>query len=191
MRSAPPVGSTATPPSLSTRDRPRDQARRLRAPGRAGVIRLATRAELPAVVAITGAANAAYDGVLDGPPIPVTTDYAPRIAAGEVWLLDDGAGPPAGLVVLERHPDHVLIFSVVVAPAHQGRGLGRRLLAWAEAQARAAGLAQVRLYTNAKMTRNIALYAHCGYHETGRRENPARPGWIAVDMAKTLDGPDA
>jgi len=154
-------------------------------------MRVATLADLSAVVAMTGAAYAVYDGVLDGPPIPVTTDYAPRIAGGGVWLLADGAGPPAGLIVLERHPGHVLIFSVVVAPAHQGQGLGRRLLAWAELQARDAGLAEVRLYTNAKMTRNIALYSQFGYHETGRRENPARPGWIRVDMAKTLDGTDA
>jgi ribosomal protein S18 acetylase RimI-like enzyme len=154
-------------------------------------MRMATAADLPAVVALTVAAYAAYGDVLDAPPVPVTTDYVPRIAAGGVWLLNDGAGPPAGLIVLERHPDHLLIFSVVVAPACQGQGLGRRLLTWVEAQARAAGLARVRLYTNAKMTRNIALYTHCGYRETGRRENPARPGWIAVDMAKTLDGPDA
>jgi len=41
------------------------------------------------------------------------------------------------------------------------------------------------------MTRNLALYTHCGYHATGRHENPARPGWVRVDMAKTLDGTDA
>jgi hypothetical protein len=41
------------------------------------------------------------------------------------------------------------------------------------------------------MTRNLALYARCGYRETGRRSNPARPGWVAVDMEKTLNGTDA
>jgi ribosomal protein S18 acetylase RimI-like enzyme len=155
------------------------------------VIRPATAAELPAIVALTVAAYAEYRAVLDAPPLPVTEDYAPRIAGGEVWLLADGTAPPAGLIVLERHPDHLLIFSVAVAPDRQHEGLGRRLLAWAEAQAREAGIATLRLYTNARMTRNLALYARCGYRETGRRSNPARPGWVAVDMEKTLNGTDA
>lgn len=45
-------------------------------------------------------------------------------------------------------------------------------------------LPEVRLYTNAKMERNIALYKAYGFHETGRRPNPYRPGWTIVDMAK-------
>jgi ribosomal protein S18 acetylase RimI-like enzyme len=73
-----------------------------------------------------------------------------------------------------------------VAPAQQGSGHAKRLLAFAEQQARAAGMGEIRLYTNARMTRNIALYAACGYRETGRRSNPARPGWTVVDMAKPL-----
>ncbi|MGH7042144.1 MAG: GNAT family N-acetyltransferase [Acetobacteraceae bacterium] len=165
------------------------------------MIRHAAPEDLAAIVALTEAAYAPYDAVLDAPTVPVTEDYVPRIAAGQVWLLEDAAGAagaprgpimpagpivPAGLIVLERHPDHVLIFSVAVAPSRQGEGLGRRLLAWAEAQARAGGVAEVRLYTNAKMTRNIALYARCGYRETGRRGHPARKDWVRVDMAKTL-----
>ncbi|TIT50241.1 MAG: GNAT family N-acetyltransferase, partial [Mesorhizobium sp.] len=49
------------------------------------------------------------------------------------------------------------------------------------------GLPEVRLYTNAKMERNIALYKEYGFHETGRRPNPYRPGWTIVDMAKTVE----
>ncbi len=158
---------------------------------RAGaVMRRAEAADLPAIVALTADAYAAYAAVLDAPPLPVTEDYAPRVAAGQVWLLEDDAGPgaaPAGLIVLERHDDHLLIFSVAVAPARQGQGLGRRLLDWAEAQARQAGRPRLRLYTNAKMTRNIALYTRCGYHETGRRAHPVRRDWIRVDMEKPLD----
>ncbi len=153
------------------------------------VIRLATAADLPAIVALTASAYAVYDLVLDAPAVPVTEDYAPRVAAGEVWLLEERATPvglPAGLIVLESHPDHLMIFSVAVAPEQQGRGVGLRLLAFADGRARAAGLTELRLYTNARMTRNIALYTRYGYRETGRRANPLRPGWIRVDMARTL-----
>ena len=88
--------------------------------------------------------------------------------------------------MLERHADHILIFSVAVAPAFQGRKLGIRLLDWAEQKARAAQFDLVKLYTNARMERNIALYSAYGYRETGRRANPKRPGWIVVDMEKRL-----
>ena len=149
------------------------------------MIRLGAAADLPAIVALTAAAYAVYDAVLDAPALPVTEDYAPRIAAGEVWLLEEAA-TPIGLIVLETHPDHLMIFSVAVAPNQQGRGIGLRLLAFADARARAAGLSEVRLYTNARMTRNIALYTRYGYRETGRRTNPLRPGWVRVDMTRSL-----
>lgn len=152
-------------------------------------IRPAAPDDLAAVTALTSAAYAPWTAQFGAPPLPVTAEYAPRIAAGEVWLLAPSGAPdglPDGLIVLERHDDHLLIFSLAVAPAQQGSGHGKRLLAFAEQQARAAGMAEIRLYTNARMTRNIALYAACGYRETGRRSNPARPGWTAVDMAKPL-----
>ncbi len=153
------------------------------------MIRLATQGDLPAIVALTAVAYARYGAVLDAPPLPVTEDYAPRIAAGQVWVAEGPAGAPSGLIVLEHEPDHLLIFSVAVAPERQGEGLGRRLLAWAEAEARAAGVDTLRLYTNARMTRNIALYTRCGYRETGRRAHPIRPGWVLVDMEKSLQVP--
>jgi GNAT superfamily N-acetyltransferase len=56
-----------------------------------------------------------------------------------------------------------------VAPGWWGRGLGRQLLELAEDRAREAGLAELRLYTNALMTENRAYYARRGYRETGRQ----------------------
>lgn len=149
-------------------------------------IRRALSGDLPAVVALTTAAYAPYTSLFGAPPIPVTEDYAPRIERGEVWLLEEGS-KLAGLIVLERHPDHAMIFSVAVAPAFQGRKLGIRLLDFADEQTRSWGLPEVRLYTNSRMERNIALYSAYGYRETGRRANPYRPGWTLVDMAKPVD----
>ncbi|MDG4875501.1 GNAT family N-acetyltransferase [Mesorhizobium sp. WSM4935] len=149
-------------------------------------IRRALSGDLPAVVALTTAAYAPYTALFGAPPIPVTENYAPRIERGEVWLLEEGS-KLAGLIVLERHPDHAIIFSVAVAPAFQGRKLGIRLLDFADEQTRSWGLPEVRLYTNSRMERNIALYSAYGYRETGRRANPYRPGWTLVDMAKPVD----
>jgi ribosomal protein S18 acetylase RimI-like enzyme len=148
-------------------------------------MRLACSEDLAAIVSLTQAAYAPYKAILDAPPIPVTEDYAPRIARGEVWLLESG-GELAGAITLERHEDHAMIFSVAVSPAFQRKGFGIELLNHADQQTRLWGLPEIRLYTNAKMERNIALYLAYGYRETGRRPNPYRPGWVLVDMAKAM-----
>ncbi|RWO67110.1 MAG: GNAT family N-acetyltransferase [Mesorhizobium sp.] len=148
-------------------------------------IRRALAGDLQTVVSLTQAAYAPYTALLGAPPIPVTEDYAPRIARGEVWVLESGGGL-AGLITLERHDDHAMIFSVAVSPDFQGKGFGIALLKHADELTRLWGLPEVRLYTNARMERNIALYLAYGFHETGRRPNPYRPGWVLVDMAKLV-----
>jgi ribosomal protein S18 acetylase RimI-like enzyme len=150
-------------------------------------IRLAGPDDRGAIEALTEEAYRPYTEVFDAPPIPVTEDYRPHIAAGGIWLLESEERL-AGVIVLEKEPDHLMIFSVAVSPHFQGRGFGVRLLRWAEERARAAGLPEVRLYTNARMEKNIALYSAFGFIETGRRANPVRPGWTLVDMAKRLEG---
>jgi ribosomal protein S18 acetylase RimI-like enzyme len=149
------------------------------------ILRKALAGDLQTVVSLTTAAYAPYSALFGAPPIPVTEDYAPRIARGEVWLLESG-GEFAGLLTLERHDDHAMIFSVAVAPEFQGKGFGIALLRHADEQTRLWRLPEVRLYTNARMERNIALYLAYGFQETGRRPNPYRPGWTLVDMTKAM-----
>jgi ribosomal protein S18 acetylase RimI-like enzyme len=153
--------------------------------GERAKIRLAVSTDLDAIVALTKAAYEPYTKLFGAPPLPVTEDYASHIAHGGVWLLELDS-ELAGLIVLETETDHMLIFSVAVAPRLQGKGLGIRLLEWAEQQARKAGFDELRLFTNSRMERNIALYKSFGYRETGRRPNLKREGWILVDMAKKL-----
>jgi ribosomal protein S18 acetylase RimI-like enzyme len=148
--------------------------------------RQALAGDLDAVVSLTQAAYGHYTALFGAPPMPVTEDYAPRIERGEVWLLESGS-ELAGLIVIERHPDHAMIFSVAVSPAFQGRKLGIALLNFADEQARLWRVPEVRLYTNSRMERNIALYTAYGFSETGRRPNPYRPGWTLVDMARIVE----
>lgn len=147
--------------------------------------RLALVDEVGLVQRVTEAAYAEYAAVLDAPPQPVTEEYGPRIAVGEVWLVAR-AGEVAGLMVLEMAKDHAMIFSLAVLPAAQGAGLGRWMLGFAEDRAREAGRGEVRLYTNALMTRNIRIYGEAGFREAGRRDHPTRPGWMVVDMVKPV-----
>ncbi|WP_113208527.1 GNAT family N-acetyltransferase [Rhizobium sp. BK512] len=149
-------------------------------------MRRATGADLPVVVALTAAAFAPYTQSFGAPPVPVTEDYGPRLDRGEIWLreADDRI---AGLVVVERYPDHLMLFSIAVAPEFQGSGHGVAMLTWLEDRAREWAVPEIRLYTNALMERNIALYSAFGFQETGRRPHPYRPGWTIVDMSKTID----
>ncbi len=148
------------------------------------MIARARMADLDAVAALSRAAYAHYVPLLGGEPVPMSEPYAPRIARGEVWL--SRSPDLAGVLVLEMHADHAMIFSLAVAPEEQGHGYGGELLKFAEAKAKAAGLTELRLYTNALMTRNIAIYAARGFTETGRRPNPLRPAFTIVDMVKAL-----
>ena len=142
---------------------------------------LATPSSLPAILALTESAYAPYFPILGAPPVPMTEDYRPRIERGEVWLMEE-QDQIAGLIILERHDTHAEIFSIAVDPAFHGQGLGQKLLDFAVAKTLEWKLPALRLYTNAKMKRNIAIYARYGFSETGRRSNPKRPEFTIVDM---------
>ena len=51
----------------------------------------------------------------------------------------------------------------------RGKGIGRALLEFAEAEARRAGFDSIYLYTHEKMTENLALYSKIGNGEYDRR----------------------
>ncbi|MBB3353565.1 ribosomal protein S18 acetylase RimI-like enzyme [Rhizobium sp. BK049] len=149
-------------------------------------MRLASPDDLETIATLTAAAYRPYTELFGAPPIPVTEDYAPRIDRGEVWLREIG-GETAGLVVAEQHSDYLMLFSIAVSPTFQGAGHGLSMLRWLEGKAREWDIPEIRLYTNARMERNIALYRAFGFQETGRRPSRYRPGWTLVDMAKKMD----
>ncbi|MBL6080429.1 GNAT family N-acetyltransferase [Belnapia sp. T18] len=147
-------------------------------------IRQAWPEEAPVLAAIVERAYAPWVPVIGRRPMPMEDDYPGRIAAGEAWVLEE-AGAPVALVVIEQHPDHLLLDNIAVDPARQGRGEGQMLLDFVEAEAARRGLPEVRLYTNILMERNIALYARRGYAETGRE---VQKGFSRVFMAKPVSG---
>jgi ribosomal protein S18 acetylase RimI-like enzyme len=151
------------------------------------MIRLALPDEADAIRALSAEAYLpVYLPLYGRPPMPAREDYAPRIARGEVWVAEIDARL-AAVLVLEQLKDHLLLYSIAIRPAFQGRGLAAKLLAFADDQARKSGFSEIRLYTNEKMLRNQAIYARAGYREIGRRLHPNQSGLMLVDMAKTLD----
>jgi ribosomal protein S18 acetylase RimI-like enzyme len=130
-------------------------------------IRPARPDEADAVRQLVQNAYAHYVPRLGLRPGPMDDDYARRIAAGQVWVVDAGDAI-AGIVVLEEQPDALLLDNVAVAPAARSRGIGRALIAFAEREAMCRGFSVLRLYTHERMVENIALYQRLGFVETDR-----------------------
>jgi GNAT superfamily N-acetyltransferase len=147
------------------------------------MIRRAQPTDRAAVEQIVRDAYSMYIERIGKPPGPMLDDYAALIADGTVSVLEDGDGTIVAIIVLLPKPDHLLLDNIAVRPDRQGRGLGRQLIAFAEAEARRLGHAELRLYTHQKMTENIALYARLGFVETGRGQEA---GYDRVFMTKRL-----
>lgn len=147
------------------------------------MIRLAHADDVAAVGLLVGGAYAHYVARLGKPPGPMLDDYARRVAESEVWLLED-EGALAGILVLEdAEGGDLLLDNLAVAPAAQGKGHGRTLVAFAEAEARRRGSPVLRLYTHVLMTENVEFYLRLGFDETHRI---TEKGYDRVYMAKRL-----
>ena len=145
-------------------------------------LRPARAEEAPALRQMVRAAYAHYVPRLDREPAPMLDDYAARIADHQAFVLEaDGA--LQGLAVLEDSEAGLFLDNIAVAPSAQGRGLGRQMLAWIEAEGRRRGHHRLWLYTNEVMAENIALYQSLGFDETHRAEEA---GYRRVFFEKSL-----
>jgi GNAT superfamily N-acetyltransferase len=119
------------------------------------VVRRATISDAPAMRELARSAYAHYVTGIGRGPAPMTADYPAVIADAQVWVAER-AGNLAGFLVLHVSDDHLLLDNVAVSHGAQRSGTGKRLLELADERARAAGLPEVRLYTNEAMTENLA-----------------------------------
>jgi GNAT superfamily N-acetyltransferase len=148
------------------------------------VIRRAQPNDRAVVERIVHDAYSMYVERIGKPPGPMLDDYGALIADGVVSVLEDSDGTIAAIIVLLPKPDHLLLDNIAVRPDRQGQGLGRQLIAFAEAEARRLGHAELRLYTHEAMTENITLYGRLGFVETGRGQ---QAGYNRVFMTKRLN----
>jgi len=146
-------------------------------------LRLARPTDVRALTALIRAAYSGYTTLLGRTPLPMLTDFASAIVDHDVWVVETG-GTIVAAIELVPFADHLWLDNVAVHPGWQGRGIGRRLLGFAESEARRRGLAEVRLLTNERYVANIAMYERHGYRETHRE--PHR-GTDLVHFRKELD----
>ena len=106
-----------------------------------------------------------FDGGFDpGASLPATD--ADLVEPSGLLLLARLHGEPAGCGALKFHgTEPAELKRMWVANRARGLGLGRRLLAELETQARCRGATVVRLETNQALTEAITLYRSAGYAE--------------------------
>jgi ribosomal protein S18 acetylase RimI-like enzyme len=146
------------------------------------IIRLALPDDLAAIQGCARAAYARYVARIGREPAPMVADFAALIATGKLHVAREQERV-VGFVVCYPRGDHLHLENVAVVPVLQGRGIGSRLVAFVEGEARRRGLAAVELYTNAKMIENLAIYPRLGYAETARR---SEDGFDRVFFRKEL-----
>jgi N-acetylglutamate synthase-like GNAT family acetyltransferase len=144
-------------------------------------IRRAEPRDVPAIERIVEHAYEGYVQRIGRRPSPMDQDYAERVREARTFVWDEGG--VRGVLVLVAASDHLLIENVAVDPLAQHRGIGRGLLEHAEREAVALGLDELRLYTNAAMTENLALYPRLAYREDERR---SEGGFERVYFSKRL-----
>ncbi len=145
-------------------------------------LRRATDPDVAAIRALVDAAYRDYTPLLGRTPTPMLTDFAAAVRDHDVWVLDSGR-QLIGVLELIARSDHLWVDNVAIDPAFQGRGLGRRLLGFADHEARRLDLPAIGLLTNERYVANIAMYERYGYRETHRE--PYR-GTDLVHFRKTL-----
>jgi GNAT superfamily N-acetyltransferase len=146
-------------------------------------LRRAGPADAAAARDLTRAAYAKWIPLIGREPLPMRADYDRAVAEHLVDLWEE-EGQLLALIETIPKADHLLIENLAVRPDQQGRGRGEGLLRHAEELARSLGFAELRLYTNAMFSGNVAFYARRGYEETGRKV--VVPGSITVFMRKHI-----
>lgn len=138
-------------------------------PDAASTIRMAVKADLPAVQRCAEDAYAMYVPRIGKKPAPMIADFAAQIDAGDVYVSVE-EDVVLGYIVMYPRDDHIHIENVAVFGTAQGKGIGKQLLAFAESRAQDAGIGALELYTNQHMTENLVFYPRLGFAEVGRGE---------------------
>lgn len=153
------------------------------------MIRQAKPDDAAAIREIAEASYARYVPRIGRRPAPMDADIDAQIGQGVLYVYDDAK--PLGYIAFWPERGAMVLDAVGVAPEASGRGIGKALIGFCEAEAARLGLDRISLYTNAKMTENLSMYPHLGYVETHRMvqdgfdrvffEKPVQPRSTSTD----------
>lgn len=127
------------------------------------------------------------DNVADDEPAPV--DVLARYADdGRSWVAVEESGEPIGYILVDVIDGAGHIEQVSVAPAHQGKGVGRALVEQAKGWASSKDLVALTLTTFRHIPWNRPLYEHLGFRVLAQHE--ISPGVQAVQESEAEHGLD-
>jgi ribosomal protein S18 acetylase RimI-like enzyme len=152
--------------------------------------RRARDADLPALARLVNRAYAVEAAFVDGDRTD-TGELAELSARGHFLVLDRAGGELAAAVYVAVDGPHASVGLLAVAPELQRFGLGRRLVALAEALAAALGCHDVGLSILDQRSELLPWYRSQGYREVGTApfaERPTRRPCHRLLLAKTLPG---
>ncbi|MBN6776650.1 GNAT family N-acetyltransferase [Pseudomonas granadensis] len=147
------------------------------------MIRQAVANDEVAVRACAEQAYAQYVSVIGRKPAPMSAEYGAQIAAGILYVSIGEQDELRGFIVFFPVDQHMFLENVAVSETGRGKGIGKALVQFCEAQAKRLGLASVCLYTNVKMIDNLSIYPRLGYIEVERR---SEDGFDRVYFEKRL-----
>lgn len=111
----------------------------------------------------------------------------------QVWVaeFEDQAGPiAAGSLILYVYKRTIRIFSIVVDPGFQGKGVGRKLLEHAENIAKQKGAERLSLEASVDNKKLIAWYNKFGFESTELMKDYYEEGRDGLRMVKELPVPE-
>jgi predicted N-acetyltransferase YhbS len=117
---------------------------------------------------------------------------AAMMAKGSILVAEDGDGRMLASIYNERRGTRGYLGQLAVDPAHQGKGLGRRMVEAAEERFRERGCEAVDITVLSMRPELPPIYRRFGYVETGTEEfkhsQPLRPGveCHCIAMSKRL-----
>jgi len=128
------------------------------------------------------------DGVIDPPSSAhrLTLASLAQKARDEIAFAAIEGGGLVGCIFLKPEPGSLYLGKLAIAPAHQGRGIGRRLLAAAEDVARQNGLPALRLETRIELAGNHATFARWGFTKTAENSHPGFTRVTSIEMRKRI-----
>ncbi|MEM7132435.1 MAG: GNAT family N-acetyltransferase [Chloroflexota bacterium] len=146
------------------------------------LIRTAEVTDVEAMKQCVELAYKPYISRIGKPPGPMLDDYV-TVVKRHLAFVAEWREEIIGILVLIQQENSLLLDNVAVHPSAQGKGVGRLLMAFAEAEACRRKYSVLDLYTHEHMTENITLYERLGYVE---RERRTEMGYQRVYMRKTL-----
>lgn len=116
-------------------------------------------------------AYATYQDRLGGARLPpMDVDYLSEIENYPCWVVESASEILGGLI-MTFSADRAQIANIAVDPQAQGKGIGGKLMNFAESEAGKRGFSKLHLATHAKLSENISLYQHLGWKLNGKEGN--------------------